>query len=95
MDLADLQFLATHAGVALAAAHEAYAAIPDAVTLAAVVTAADVQARCNYLLVQHAAGPTPATPASNAAVMRSVVHSAESEFNKALGRPCTLKGLTG
>ena len=27
--------------------------------------------------------------------MRSVVHSAESEFNKALGRPCTLKGLTG
>jgi hypothetical protein len=94
MDLADLQFLATHAGVALAAAHDAYAAIPDVVTLAAVVAAADVQARCNYLMVQHAAGPTPATPASNAAVMRSVVHSAESEFNKALGRPCTLKGLT-
>ena len=53
MDLTDLQFLATHAGVALAAVHEAYAAIPDVVTLAVVVAAADVQARCNYLVVQH------------------------------------------
>ena len=51
MDLADLQFLATHVGVALAAAHGAYAATPDAATLVAVVAAADVQARCNYLMV--------------------------------------------
>jgi hypothetical protein len=30
MDLADLQFFATQAGAALADAHDAYAAIPDA-----------------------------------------------------------------